>query len=110
MQDERPISEPLSIFLDVLREYLKSRGRIIKALADTSMQKNVKIEFYGLMRRFRPRGRYSRFMELVREILSNEHYLEILKEHGIVELKITGDDNGYLILDIERARSRELIQ
>lgn len=95
--------EPVRLFFSLLKEYMRSRGSMIFSLANKAEQKYLKIEFRGLMRRYRGTENYPTFMDLIRELTHTIRKLE-LKRYGIIDLVLEGS-SGYIIIDTSKVRA-----
>lgn len=96
-------NNPVSILLNVIRHYLIRRSKIIFSLARTCEQKILKIELLGLMREYSKIYMTGKLKHVIKDILKNKNYLEILKKYGIINIVIEEkNENGYILVDIEQ--------
>lgn len=87
--------EELELFIDLLKSYFRSRGKLILSLMDSSRQKSVKIEFHGLYHYFKGSSRFHKFTDLYDYI--KEKYGREISIHGYRVLL----GNNYIVVPRE---------
>ncbi len=94
--------DPVEIFLEVLRRYLRDRGRMVLSMARTAGQRRLKMALRGLWRRYEAGSTsYFWFMDVVEAVKSCRGCLERLKAYGVLEFT-REDDEEYMVVDVER--------
>ncbi len=97
--------DKIQLFLNVITSYLERRGEILLSLTSATEQTRLKIEFHGLMREYSRIVKDSLFIDLVREIMSDQKLVNELKNYGIIEIRMV-DNDGYIVLDLAIAREK----
>jgi len=96
---------PVEALIYVLREYLKVHGKHIESMCRVLGQECIRIEVGKVLYRYHSEVTgYSRFEDIISEILSSEELQRKLMEYGVrVEVD---EESGtkYLVVDISSLR------
>jgi hypothetical protein len=102
--DRAADSDPVEIFIEVLRRYLHDRGHIVLSMAEASGQRVLKMALRGLWRRYEAGStKYYWFMDVVEELRRCSECLERLKEYGVLEFTEV-DGEPYMLVDVVKLR------
>ena len=83
--------DPVEALLETIRAYLRRRGDIVIPTARASGQERLKIAFRGLYRSLPDNVGYSRFEDIVNEIMANDRLRGRVESMGIRFLKMEGE-------------------
>ncbi len=96
--------DPVEIFVEVLRRYLRDRGHIVLSMAGAAGQRKLRMALRGLWRRYEAGSTsYYWFMDVVEALKRCRECLERLREYGVEEF-IEMEGEPYMVVDVEKLR------
>ncbi len=98
-------SDPVAIFMDVFKRYMRDRGHMILSMAQTAGQKKLRISLRGLWRRYEAGStEYYWFMDVVNAIRSCNECLGKLREEAGILGFWEEEGEPYIIVDVSKLK------
>ena len=99
---EQEAEDPIPIFIEVLKRYLRDRGRMVLTMAKTAGQKRLRMALRGLWRRYEAGSTtYYWFTDVVEAVKKCPRCLNELRRYGILGFEKEGEEE-YVVVDVEK--------